>query len=348
MAKQIKKRPRTIKAMVYGEEPEYTGFLATIDVVNYLNWCARNFDKKEKKKFALQVAKDMKMDIAKLSTVSEDYFMTVGGVSKLILNEELIPESLIDTVKEKFIYLAEHHSKVEEVKVARIVPRTASVKKDNPKLTKFLDLLDTQIDNILLNKKQKPMKEDIVSLAMGMNKSEKTEMRDYINRHMVELEDKAFFKKYYERPNTDRYNMLTIFQTFNAVLNVISKKRDVSPTKQVAKIRFLKESTEYGFKSIIPEKLIGKQKLIVFNTKTRRVGIYYSSASSGFTFKGATLQSFDKERSVMKTDRKPKENTMRLLQLANKAGEKIFKDIKSIEQKMNGRINKDIILLKVF
>ena len=90
----------------------------------------------------------------------------------------------------------------------------------------------------------------------------------------------------------------------------VSKQQLRKPRKKKVKtaielIKKIKYKTEGSL--IAPEKIIGAHLLIVFNTKTRFVGMYYSLGGPGLSMKGTTLLNFDTKNSLGKKLRKPKE-----------------------------------------
>lgn len=81
------------------------------------------------------------------------------------------------------------------------------------------------------------------------------------------------------------------------------KKKKKSAEQLTKKLLFQKEDTELGLTSVDPRDIIGASKLIVFNTKLRKMSIYESQSSEGFSVRGSTLLNIDKSSS--KTVRKP-------------------------------------------
>ena len=124
------------------------------------------------------------------------------------------------------------------------------------------------------------------------------------------------------------------------------KKKTLSATRLVKSLKFQPEFTKLKLVSINPEKIIGANELWVYNTKYNRLGVYRSVNSvRGFSVKGCTIQHFDENESVQKTARKPKE----ALNVLNKRSLKaMFKNMKTKEQPLTGRINAQTILLGVF
>lgn len=134
------------------------------------------------------------------------------------------------------------------------------------------------------------------------------------------------------------------------------KKKPISKDKLVSKLQYSKEDTKYNLKSIDPKDIITAEQLWVFNTKTRKLGIYVASVldprglnreGTGLSVKGTSVQGFDPEKSVQKTLRKPEEQLSEFMKCGPVKSKTFFSEIKSMEIALTGRINTDTILLKV-
>lgn len=119
------------------------------------------------------------------------------------------------------------------------------------------------------------------------------------------------------------------------------------PIKQVEKLQYLKEFPELGLVSIPPTKVVGANQLWVYNTKNRKLGVYYASGSSGFSVKGTSLQGWDPEVSMQATLRKPAVTIEECMKGGKLQLNKIFKNLTTTPSKVNGRVNGDILLLRV-
>lgn len=127
------------------------------------------------------------------------------------------------------------------------------------------------------------------------------------------------------------------------------KKKAVSPEKIVSKLKYLKEFKEFTLKSVEPTQILTAQELWVYNTKTRKLGIYVADQYAGaLGVKNSAIIGFDTAASVQKTLRKPKEQLKEWSSNGKPAAKKWFKGVKSVETKLNGRINPEMILLKVY
>ena len=124
------------------------------------------------------------------------------------------------------------------------------------------------------------------------------------------------------------------------------KRKTYSAGRLVKNLKYQQEFSELKLVSVNPEKIIGATELWVFNTKYNRLGVYRAvNEVRGFSVKGCTIEHFDENESVQKTARKPQE----ALNVLNKRTLKaMFKNMKTKEQPLTGRINAQTILLGVF
>jgi hypothetical protein len=126
------------------------------------------------------------------------------------------------------------------------------------------------------------------------------------------------------------------------------KEKKIIPERIVRKMKYLPEAVDLALKSVKPEKIIGAEVLWVFNVKTRKLGKYVAKDTSGLMVSGSTITNYNEEESVSKTIRKPKE-VLTLLETSGKVSQrKLLDGIKATDTKLNGRINADTILVKVF
>jgi len=125
-------------------------------------------------------------------------------------------------------------------------------------------------------------------------------------------------------------------------------KKVVPAEKLVAKVKFKTGDDKLGITSVPPAQIVGAQGVVIYNTKTRKIGMYTAKTSAGLGVKGTTIIDFT-EKSFQKTLRKPDVQLKEFKdQNTQKRVETWFGKIKSTETIMNGRLNEEIVLLKVF
>ena len=125
-------------------------------------------------------------------------------------------------------------------------------------------------------------------------------------------------------------------------------KRPVTADKMVAKVKYKKEDKDFKLVSISPVMIVGKKRLLTFNTKYKELCEYVTEDPRGFTIKGTTIQNFDADISRSVKLRKPDE----FLPIAqNKTANQIDKAWKGLTTKTGkptGRLNAETILLRMF
>ena len=132
------------------------------------------------------------------------------------------------------------------------------------------------------------------------------------------------------------------------VLKAPRKKR-VKPVEDlVKKLKFKISDDKLGITSVPATSIIGAQALIVYNTKNRKLGIYLSKTSEGLQVKGAGITNYN-DKSIQRTLRNPAQQLKEFKdQNTQKRAETWFSKIKTTETGLTGRINSDIMILKVF
>jgi hypothetical protein len=125
-------------------------------------------------------------------------------------------------------------------------------------------------------------------------------------------------------------------------------KKAVPAEKLVAKLKFKATDDRYGITSVPAVQIIGAQQVVVFNTKTRKIGIYTSKTSEGLAVKGSSIINFT-DKSVQKTLRKPETQIKEFKDLNTARRTQTWLDsIKAVGTVMNGRINSEVMILKAW
>ena len=128
------------------------------------------------------------------------------------------------------------------------------------------------------------------------------------------------------------------------------RAKKIKPAEElVKKLKFCVKDDKLGIVSVPPAGLIGAQGAVVFNVKTRKLGVYISKSSAGLSVKGTSITDFT-EKSFQKTLRVPATQLKEFKeQNTQKRVETWFtKSVKTTETVLNGRMSEDIVLLKVF
>lgn len=126
-------------------------------------------------------------------------------------------------------------------------------------------------------------------------------------------------------------------------------KKAVPPERIVSKIKYCKKFDELKLVSIHPVDILRSSEVWVYNVKKRKLGVYQADTMvQVLGVKSTTIVGFDPVVSVQKTLRKPAEQLKALMAAGKPASKKLFKEIKSTDVKLNGRLGEDWIILKAY
>lgn len=189
-------------------------------------------------------------------------------------------------------------------------------------------------------------------------------IKEYYANGMAEISeaiagtDEQLKEGYSNKSKKHLNNLLTFFKEIDSACSMLMEeakvtrkpraKKAVSKDKLVEKLKFLKTFEPLKLVSVNPTELLNSKEVWTFNTKTRKLGKYIADPLQGpITVKGSSLVGYDEHNSIQKTIRNP-EQKLKEFKAAGKIELRKFLDnINATDTKMTGRINEDIILLKV-
>lgn len=125
-------------------------------------------------------------------------------------------------------------------------------------------------------------------------------------------------------------------------------KKKVPVEKLVARVKYQKESAEYKLTSVDPANIIGATEVYLFNTKYRHLVQLVAASVDGFSIKGTTITNLREEACLKKTLRKPEDVLTEIGKTTKARVNKVFLDIKTKAAAANGRLNEEMIILKIF
>ena len=189
-------------------------------------------------------------------------------------------------------------------------------------------------------------------------------IKEFYSRDLAELEelasgnaDEQLKEGYSHRSRKQVKNLIAFYQEIMAACTMLAqeakvnraprKTKAVPKEKLIAKLKYMKTNEPLKLVSVNPTDIIGTGELWVYNTKNRKLGRYVAAEFQTLGVKGTTITGFDEFKSVCKTLRKPEEKLKEFKAAGKVQLRKFLDDINATDTKMNGRINEDIILLKV-
>jgi hypothetical protein len=145
-------------------------------------------------------------------------------------------------------------------------------------------------------------------------------------------------------------SLISAIEQYRGVKKSLKKarvKKAPSKEKVISKLKYAKTDTTLKIVSINPAEIVGAQELWIYNTKYRKLGKYVAEAYKTLSVKGTSIINFDESKSVCKTLRKPEEQLREFAKAGKVQLRKFLDEIKATESRLNGRMNTEIVLLKV-
>ena len=261
---------------------------------------------------------------------------------------------------------------IEEVEVVKAAKITAPVMNIQDRIREqavsMSDEIDAAIDSWIVDPEAfDPKAFKMVSLlrGKGAKAAQARYIKSFFARGLAELQELASgnadeqLKEGYKFASRKNVKKLIEFyesiaqacEQIAAEAKVMKKPRakKVKPAEElVKKIKFKMTDDKLGVTSVPAAGLIGAQAAIVYNAKTRKIGMYISKTSAGLNVKGTSIIDFT-DKSIQKTLRKPAEQLKDFkLQNTQRRVETWLSAIKATDTMLNGRMNQDIMILKVF
>jgi len=358
---------------MHGEKPSFDNFdeltknEQTKLLGHALSWYHGVYSSKESKEFLEEYVQKnrTKSDLASVKSASI-ISPTWGNVAKMLQDGYKSDELLarLNTVIDELIdeggkILAEK----KEVEAAKKKAPVLSIQdRVNIQVHELLSDVDFEIDEFVGNKCKKPKFEMYKFLQNKDAKGPHTKkIQNYLEDILSELEDLVDGKDdqlnegydFLSNSQQKKYRdfiqgMVDDAEAWGNVRKSTRKPRTRkirSVEQRVAKVKYKVRDDSFKIVSVSPDKMIDAYQIWIFNTKDRFLYKYISER--GMTIKGTTLQDFDAATSFKKKIRKPDVILPEVLNGGKVKLRKLMDTIAAKETKVTGRINKDMIILRV-
>jgi hypothetical protein len=364
----IEKAERVMKGVEVVLDPD-TYQRDLMRALNYYN--ANNDDKDKKKWFISHYAKIDKKLAVELLKVDEFHFRYAGILARLQDGGSVLQEKEQNYYNERVEFLKnqigarqksqDKQDKKDAVTAALVASQPSIQQRMEEKAHELAGEIEGAIDDFIINKKtdfstknyllSKEVAAPIAKRIGEFYVKQLDELREAIAGDDEQLVEgysnfsKRELKKFAEFMESIISDCNQQVQTAKAN-RAPRKRKEVSPTKQVARMKFLREFADLNLKSVAPTNIIGSTEVWFYNTKYRRVGVYVADGTT-LSVKGTTIVGFDLKQSKAYTLRKPEE-FFKGLALGKRALNNALKKLTTKPAVPNGRFNEETILLGAF
>lgn len=356
---------KTEKTVFAGSEPNGSSirFPSADYVTNMsrcLSWYNYDGDTDLAKKFAIEYSKKYRPDAVKILQTIKDvkYSKTLCWVMRLVIRgASLDPEDQkkIDRHIDSLIS-QEVKTEVIEEPVKKVVPQLHTAE---DRMREYLGDIEGAIDDWMTSNKSFDVYKDLQRVSAPKNYSKP--IIDLIEKKLIEMRAVSTDKYLQEAwSNLTASKLKKYIQFLESIKNGAEEygqfkksvrkprtRKTKTPAQLVVKLKYKLEDTEYNLKSALATDIIGAEQLWVFNTKTRKLGVYRAIDAMGLTIQGSSIINFDPKTSIQKTLRKPPEVLTQCVSGGKLVLRKLLDQINAKESSMNGRINGDIILVRI-
>ena len=344
-----------------GSEPKFAIELSQLDLMKTLSWYSQNKDNKDAYKYASDFFKKKhKLDV---SSIIKNYPTTFGFVCRIVSNggmlcikDQVWFDDMVKAVKDSLA----KPTLVEEKPKAIVINIQDRIR---AKADDCIAELEGQIDDIILSgfsANSQPyavfhtlqIKDAQTRYIVEWAKSKRVEFDEVLN-----TDDKELKEAYGNFTKPQLKKMVAYFDQVILDCQRVSgegtksrkprKRKAKSPEQLTAKMKFMSEFKELKLTSVKPTDIIGVMSLWIYNTKTRKLGVYHADDAGGLSVKGSTILNFNESKSIQKKLRKPEQMLPDVLNGGKVFLRNVMDSIRAVDSKLTGRINSDTILLKV-
>jgi hypothetical protein len=356
-----------------GPEPDLRGEVTNAQIAQAYNWYNYFYDSDQAKTWVVEYIKEFyKTDkelIKNVNRIDANHCRTCGWCCRILLLGGNLPEDIKQRNLAKIRSLASRFSSVgdeaseeeggtqkEEVKqVISIQERVTN------RANELIADIEVHLDNYYRDEtqfkasdwlSQNDVKPQIAQRIADYYKPLYSEAYDALNGKDEQLREGY---SHWKKPKLKAYvefikSIISAAETRSVIAKAIRKprkKKEKPASVLVAKLKYKEKDETYNVTSVDPKQIIGCNQLWVFNTKYRTMAVYNAMGPAGLGIKGCTVTGYDEKTSIVKKLRKPTEQVNKLLEGGKVVLRKYMDEIKCKPKEASGRINSDVVLLRI-
>jgi len=345
-----------------GQEPKFLGEVTEKDLGNALSWYSSNKKSKDSQKYASVYFKK-KFDLNILPAIKSRP-PQLGFVCRILTNGGVLSAERKEWFDKQVEELKSALAKIETKEVIDKVKKGPNIQdRIREKATECIGELEGQIDELIVGKFTDSPQPYAIMHTLGVkgvhtkiivdwSKEKRNEFEEVMNTDDAQLKEGYSNFKKTELKKIVAFCDQVILDCGKINNQAVAgrkprKKKAKSPEQLVAKLKHCLEFKDLSLTSVKSTDIIGSLQLWVYNTKTRKLGVYNAEDAAGLSVKGSAIVNFSETKSVQKTLRKPEVMLPEVLKGGKVFLRNVLDGIKAVENKLNGRINADTILLRV-
>lgn len=369
--KEAKLKAKRERLKVFGtgfgsNEPVIDEKKYTTSLMKALNFYNASYDNKDKRKWFMSYVGKAEADV--FNKIESDFeFRSIGTMVRLKQREQYLDRRELDYIKSEIERLRNYVKTVSSLKAAPI----EKVKEEKPVVSiqdrikdaaslhiaefngMFDDFFQNDIEpNFAAYLKTNEVSPQVSKLIPDAFISLWNEMQE-----LIEGKDKQLIEGYSHLKKAKIKKICKFIEDLESACaqQVVTAKsarkprvkKEKPPSVVARSVKFMKDFAEFGLTSVKPEKIIGASEVLVYNTKYKKVQIYRAINGGALGIKGTSIIDYEVASSGSKTLRKP-EQIKDFVEMTKRNFATAFKSLTTKEAAVNGRINEECVIVKVF
>jgi hypothetical protein len=355
------------KNVVVGAEPDSTKIIAGVEgygvkFITAMNWYSIDGNKADARKFLREyIKKNRSSDLANFDKVKDNEIRpTYGWIARIINKGAKLSDYHVETFN---TYISTILDSVKPPPQAKVVNNNKPSIQDsmNEKISNYIGSLEGAYDSYITEGTEFSLESDMKSKEIPqayvpkIDEWAKKKLREWIE--ITEGKDAQLNEAYNHYSKKSKKDVAKFFaamvqdcEKYGAFKKANRKPRVTkpkTPAQQVKNLKYKTKDEELNISSVNPMDIVGATAVWLLNTKTRKLSVYRTESGQGIQVKGSALQNYDPEISEVKTLRKPAEQVQELISAGKVQLRKFMDNIKTKAGEVNGRVNADMIIVRV-
>ena len=356
------------KTAVVGAEPDATKIVAGgegygVKFITAMNWYSIDGNKADARKFLREyIKKNRPADLKDFDKVPDKEIRpTYGWIARILSKGATLSNYHVENFNNYIFSILKPITAPVVQKTVIISNRVSIQDAMNEKIANYIGTLEGAYDDYITDGTEFSLEADMKSKEIPqayVTKIEewaKNKLREWIE--IVEGKDTQLNEAFSHYTKTSKKDVAKFFasmiqdcEKYGAFKKANRKPRTTrqkTPAQQIKNLKYKTKDDELNISSVNPMDIVGASAVWLFNTKNRKLSVYRTDSGQGIQVKGSSLQNYDPEISETKTLRKPAEQIKELIGAGKVQLRKFMETIKTKGGEVNGRVNADMVIVRV-
>lgn len=362
-------RVQNPKNVVVGAEPDATKIVAggegyNVRFMTAMNWYSIDGNKADARKFIREyIKKNRPADLKDFDKVSDKEIRpTYGWVARIISKGAKLSDFHIESFNHYILSILKTVSTpVATTKTVINFNKPSIQTAMNEKISAYIGTLEGHYDEFISNGTEFSLEADMKAKEIpqqyvtGVQEWAKRKLREWIE--ITEGKDAQLNEAFAHYSKKSRKEVANFFgqmvkdcESYGSFKKANRKPRTVkqkTPAQQIKGLKYKTKDDELQITSVNPMDIVGASTAYFYNTKTKKLVVYKTESESGLQVKGSSIQNYEPNLSSQKTLRKPADSLKELCEAGKVQLRKFMDTLSTKASKVNGRINAEMIIVRV-